>query len=288
MNNLLLQEFKTPFGTPPFDQLKPQDFLPALKNAITTAKEEVESIIKNPSEATFENTIEALESSGELVGRISSIFFNLNSAETNDEIQKIAREISPLLSEYSNDIILNHALFLRIKKVYDQRTHLFLSAEAKTLLDKTYKSFVRNGANLSDENKERLRTIDKTLSQRSLEFGENVLKETNDFVLLVKDKEDLSGLPEDLIEAAALTAKESGKEGWIFTLHYPSYVPFMTYADNRELREKLFKAYGSKAYKGDENDNQQIILEIVRLRQERAALLGYACHADFVLEERMA
>lgn len=289
MNNPLLQTFQTPFGTPPFDQLNNSHFLPAITQAIKTGKEDIGRITANKAAPTFENTIEALERSGELVGTISGIFFNLNSAETNDEIQKIAREISPLLSEYSNDIMLDEELFARIKKVYDQRVKLFLSAEEKTLLDKTYKSFVRNGANLTEEKKQKLREIDKELSQLSLQFGENVLKETNNYTLEVANKEDLSGLPDHVIEAAAMTAKEMGKEGsWIFTLQYPSYIPFMTYADNRALREKLFVAYGSKAFKGDENDNREIILKKVRLRQERAELLGYESHAAFVLEERMA
>lgn len=289
MDNPLLHKFDTPFETPPFERIKSEHFLPAIQKAIRAGKEDVKKITANASAPDFGNTIEALERSGELVGQVSSIFFNLNSAETNDEIQKIAREISPLLSEYSNDIMLDEALFRRIKAVYDQKDTLILSPEGKTLLDKTYKSFVRNGANLSEDNKRKLREIDKELSQLSLEFGENVLKETNSFSMEVTDEKDLSGLPEHVIEAAAMTAREMGKEGsWIFTLHFPSYIPFMTYADNRELREKMFRAYGSKAFKGDEHDNQQIILNKVRLRHDRANLLGYKSHADFVLEERMA
>ncbi|HEY8399914.1 MAG TPA: M3 family metallopeptidase, partial [Cytophagaceae bacterium] len=191
--------------------------------------------------------------------------------------------------EYSNDILLDEALFQRVKSVYEKKDQLILSAEAQTLLDKTYKSFVRNGANLSEEKKNRLREIDKELSQLSLQFGENVLKETNEYQMEVTDEKDLSGLPEQVKEAAAMTAKERGKEGsWIFTLQFPSYIPFMTYADNRALREKMFRAYGSKAFKGDDKDNKEIILKMVRLRKERANLLGYKSHAHFVLEERMA
>lgn len=293
MKNPLLQKFNTPFGTPPFDLIKNEHFLPAIQEAISVGKKDIQQITSNKENPDFENTIEALERSGHLVGQVSSIFFNLNSAETSDEIQAIARDISPLLSEYSNDIMLDEALFKRVKAVNDTLSSngatKVLSPEEKTLLEKTYKSFVRNGANLSAEGKQQLRQIDKELSQLSLKFGENVLKETNNFALEITDEKDLSGLPDDEIEAAALSAKEMGKEGsWIFTLQYPSYIPFMTYADNRELREKMHRAFSSKAFKGDENDNQEIILKKVRLRQERANLLGYKSHADFVLEERMA
>jgi len=287
--NPLLQKFTTPFGTPPFEEIKNEHFLPAIQEAIKWGKEDINRIISNQEEPRFENTIEALERSGEFVNQVSSIFFNLNSAETNDEIQKIAREISPLLSEYSNDITLNEDLFLKIKAVFDKQASLILSAEEKTLLDKTYKSFVRNGANLNKEQKEKLREIDKELSQLSLAFGEHVLQETNSFEMEIEDLNALAGLPEHVVEAAAMTANEKGKAGkYIFTLQFPSYVPFMTYADNRELRKKMFLAYGSKAFKGDENDNKEIVLKIVDLRQQRANLLGYKSHADFVLEERMA
>lgn len=289
MNNPLLKKFTTPFETPPFEEIKTEHFLPAIQEAIREGKEEVGKITAKEEEPTYENTIEALERSGEMVGQVSGIFYNLNSAETNDEIQKLAREISPLLSDYSNDIMLDEKLFQRIKAVHDRKDELILSPEDKTLLEKTYKSFVRNGANLAEEKKQKLREIDKELSQLSLAFGENVLKETNNWTLEVTDEKDLSGLPDHAIEAAAELAREKGKEGsWIFTLHFPSYIPFMTYANNRKLREKMFRAYGSRAFKGDENDNQEIILKKVRLRHERANLLGYLSHADFVLEERMA
>jgi peptidyl-dipeptidase Dcp len=289
MSNPLLQKFTTPFETPPFEEINNEHFLPAIQEGINAGKKDVEKITANDEEPTFENTIEALEKSGELVGRVSGIFFNLNSAETSDEIQKLAREISPLLSDFSNDIMLDQKLFQRIKAVHDKKDELILSPEEKTLLEKTWKSFVRNGANLPEDKKQKLREIDKELSQLSLAFGENVLKETNNFTLEVTDEKDLSGLPDHAIEAAAEVAKEKGKEGsWLFTLHFPSYIPFMTYADNRDLREKMFRAYGSRAFKRDENDNQQIILKKVQLRHERANLLGYLSHADFVLEERMA
>lgn len=287
--NPLLQKFDTPFGTPPFEKIKNEHFLPAIQEMIKAGKEDVAKITANKDAPDFKNTIEALERSGEGVNQVAGIFFNLNSAETNDEIQAIAREISPLLSDYSNDIMLDEVLFSRIKAVHDQKDSLILSVEEKTLLEKTYKSFVRNGANLSEDKKQQLREMDKELSQLSLQFGENVLKETNSFSMEIKDQEDLSGLPEHVIESAASTAKEMGKEGsWVFTLQFPSYIPFMTYSDKRALREKMFRAYGSRAFKGDDHDNQQVILNKVKLRHERANLLGYASHADFVLEERMA
>ncbi len=287
--NPLLQSYNTPFGTIPFDLIKNEHFLPAIKEAIALGKEDIKRITASKELPDFENTIVALERSGELVGSVSSVFFNLNSAETNDEIQKLAREISPLLSEYSNDILLDQELFVKIKAVYDKKDKLTLTPEQNTLLAKTYKSFVRNGANLSEDKKLKLREIDKDLSQLSLLFGEHVLKETNDFFMEVTDEKQLSGLPQFVIEAAAIAAKEKGKEGsWIFTLQFPSYIPFMTYADDRALREKMFYAFGSKAFKGDDNDNKKIVLDIVRLRHERANLLGYKSHADLVLEERMA
>ncbi|MBW3544969.1 MAG: M3 family metallopeptidase [Bacteroidetes bacterium] len=287
--NPLLQHFNTPFETAPFEKISNEHFLSAIQEAIKIGKAEIKKITTNSAPPDFANTLEALEQSGELLGKISSIFFNLNSAETSDEIQKLARDISPLLSEYSNDIMLDEALFARIKAVWQQKAGLALSPEEKTLLEKTYKGFVRNGANLSEDQKKQLREIDMRLSQLSLEFGEHVLKETNDYRLELTDAKDLAGLPDHAIEGAALTAKEMGKEGsWVFTLQFPSYIPFMTYAENRNLREQLFKAYGSRAFKQDENDNQAIVLELAKLRHQRANLLGYPSHADFVLEERMA
>jgi peptidyl-dipeptidase Dcp len=287
--NPLLQPFDTPFQTAPFDQIKNEHFLPALQEAIAQAKNEINGITQSEKEPDFANIIEALERSGGLVNIISSVFFNLNAAETNEEIQRIAREISPLLAAYSNDIILDEALFRRVQAVYVIKDKLQLSKEESMLLDKTYKSFVRNGANLDETGKARLREIDTQLSQSSLIFGEHILHETNGFQLVVSNKDDLTGLPESIVEAAALTAKEKGKEGnWVFTLHLPSYLPFMTYAQNRNLREQLYYAYGSRCFKGNDYDNQHVILDIIRLREERAQLLGYSTHADYILEERMA
>ena len=232
--------------------------------------------------------MEALDFAGEQLDRISSIFFNLNSAETNDVIQKIAQEVSPLLSEFSNDITLNEDLFRRVKAVYDIKDSFDLTVEQQTLLDKKYKSFSRNGANLPKDKKQKLRDIDKHLSKLTLKFGENVLAETNAFEMLISNEEDLSGLPEGAKEAAKQLAESKEKEGWLFTLDHPSYIPFITYADNRELRKKLALAAGSNAFKGDALDNQENILQIVKLRFQRANLLGYKTHAHFVLEERMA
>jgi len=288
MQNILSKPFQTLYGTAPFSKIKNNHFLPAFKLAIQEAKNEIDSIVSNPDEPTFQNTIEALDFSGEQLDRVSNIFFNLNSAETNDEIQKIAQEVSPLLSEFSNDVALNVNLFKRVKSVYEIKESLNLTTEQATLLDKKYKGFSRNGANLPEDKKLKLREIDKKLSQLKLKFGENVLAETNKFEMLVTDEQDLSGLPEGALEAAKQLAESKNKEGWLFTLDYPSYIPFMTYADNRELRKKLAIASGKKAFHKDELDNQENVLNIAKLRFDRAQLLGYKTHAHFVLEERMA
>ncbi|MHA7059645.1 M3 family metallopeptidase [Aquimarina sp. M1] len=284
MKNTLLNTF----DLAPFSKIQSEHFLPAIKNAISIAKGEVETIVENSSVPSFSNTIEKLEYSGELLDRVTSIFFNLNSAETNEEIQKIAQLASPLLSEFSNDISLNTDLFKKIEAVYLKKDELNLTPEQSTLLEKRYKSFSRNGANLPDDKKEQLREIDKELSQLSLTFGENILAETNKFEMLLTDETDLTGLPDGAKEAAKALAASKDKEGWLITLDYPSYIPFMTYADNRELRKKLSLAFGSKGFHNDELDNQDIVLKIAKLRHKRAHILGYTSHADYVLEERMA
>lgn len=282
--NPLLQSY----NTAPFSKIENKHFLPAITKLIEETKAEIDAITSNSDAPTFENTIEALEFSGEKLDRATSIFFNLNSAETNDEIQKLAQEISPMLTEFGNDMLLNEALFERVKAVYNQKDTLDLNEEQQMLLDKKYKGFSRNGANLSEEKKKKLRKIDTELSKLKLTFGENVLAETNKFELHITDEKDLSGLPEGVIEAASQTAEEKGKEGWVFTLDYPSYVPFLTYADNRELRKKMAIAFGAKGFNNDEFDNQKNVLQIAQLRHKRANLLGYKSHAHFVLEERMA
>ncbi len=288
MNNPLLVDFTAPFGTAPFDQIQPSDYLPAIQKAIELGKAEIEKIKSEPT-ITFENTIEALDHSGKLLNRISAIFFNLNSAETSEEIQKLAREISPLLTSHSNDILLDSVLFNRISHIFNLKDELKLSVEQQTLIEKTYKSFARNGAKLGKVDSEKLRAIDQELAQTSLKFGENVLEETNRFIHFESQESALDGLPEGIKEAAAQLAEEKGHPGkWAFSLDYPSYIPAMTYAKNRELRKTLFMASGTKCAKGDELDNQEVIKKILHLRDQRAKLLGYANHAEFVLEERMA
>lgn len=286
--SILTSLFNTKYNTAPFSQIKLEDYQPAFIENIAAAKAEIDAIINNPAAPTFENTIEALDFSGNALDRLSSIFFNLNSAETCDEMQKIAQEVSPLLTEFSNDITLNEKLFQRIKSVYEQKDTLNLSPEQSTLLDKKYKSFSRNGALLSEEDKLKLREIDTELAKLKLTFSENVLAETNNYQLHLTNEADLKGLPEGTIEAASALAKSKDLDGWIFTLDFPSYIPFVTYADNRELRKEIAIAAGKKAFQNNEFDNQEIALKIAKLRFERANLLGYETHSHFVLEERMA
>jgi oligopeptidase A len=276
------------FNTAPFSKISNSHYKPAIEKAIEIAKVEIDKIIKNSEKPSFENTTVALDFSGEKLNRITSIFFNLNSAETNDEIQQIAQEVSPILSAFGNDITLNENLFKRVKSVFDVKASLNLSSEQTMLLDKQYKSFARNGANLNDIDKTQLREIDAQLSKLSLKFGENVLAETNAFEMHLTNEDDVAGLPESVKEAAKEIAKSKDKEGYIFTLDHPSYVPFLTYADNRELRKKLAIAAGKKAFQDNEFNNEKVVLEIVNLRHQRANLLNYKTHAHFVLEERMA
>ncbi len=283
MNPLL-----SPFDTAPFSSIKNEHFMPAFLQAMENARKEIDKLTNSEEEPTFENTIEALEFSGQHLERIASLFFNLNSAETNDTLQKIAQEISPKLSEFNNDITLNEKLFRRVKKVFENKDKYPLTAEQHTLLDKKYKNFSRNGANLNEEQKKRLREIDATLATLKLKFGENLLKETNKYKMHLTKEDDLDGLPQSAKDAAAQLAKSKGKIGWLITLDYPSYIPFMKYAGNRELRKDLSMAFGSKGFHNDDLDNQANVLQIANLRHERANLLGYKSHANFTLEERMA
>ncbi|MFT5984876.1 MAG: Zn-dependent oligopeptidase, partial [Planctomycetota bacterium] len=276
------------FDLAPFSKIKNEHFAPAIKQLIADTKEEVNAIVENTDAPTFINTVEALENTGQQLDRVTSIFFNLNSAETNDEIQKIAQEVSPLLTELGNDLLLNEALFKKVKTVFDASASYELTAEQKMLLDKQYKGFSRNGANLSEDDKNKLRKIDADLAKLKLTFGENVLAETNAFQMHLTQESDLAGLPEGVKEAAAQTAAEKELKGWVFTLDYPSYIPFMKYAENRELRKNLSLAFGARAFQKNEYNNEQNVLQIVTLRHQRAALLGYESHAHFVLEERMA
>lgn len=285
---ILNQRFQTPYGTAPFSKINTSDFPAAFKTAIEKAKANIDTICKNNTPPTFENTIETLEFSGLELERISSLFFNLNAAETSEEIQQIAQKVSPLLSEFSNDVALNQVLFEKIKSVFEQKDDLKLTPEQQQLLEKKYKSFSRNGALLNFEDKENLRAIDKSLSRLKLTFGEHLLAETNRYELHITEESDLDGLPEDEKEAAKLRAEQKQKKGWIISLDYPSYIPFMKYAKNRKLRKKLACAFGKKGFHNDALDNQNIVLEIANLRQQRATLLGYKTHAHYVLEERMA
>jgi len=285
--NPLLCKFSTPHHTAPFSEIKMAHYMPAFLEGIKLAKAEVELIANNTEVASFVNTIEAMEFIGEQLDQVSSVFFNLNHADTSDEMQALAREVSPLLSEFSNDIVMNAPLFARVKAVHENKEALNLNAEQSMLLDKRYKSFVRSGANLEGEKKARIREISKELSQLTLQFGENVLAATNAFELNITDKNELAGLPDGILEAAAAAAKAKDKQGWVFTLQFPSYVPFMQYADSRELREKMFEVYSSRCF-NDKFDNQEIIKKIVALRLEKVKLFDYPNYAQFVLEERMA
>lgn len=288
MTNPLLEKFNTPFDSLPFSKIKNEDYETAFHAALDEARKEIDEICRPDSEPTFKNTVEALEVSGERLGIVSAAFFNLLHAETNEKMQETAQTISPLLSEFSNDIRLNPVLFQRIKSVYENKEKFDLSSEQLRLLEKSYRNFSRNGANLSDEKKEKLRETDKKLSKLKLDFGDNVLAETNAYELHLTDEKDLSGLPGFAIEQAKQEAESREKDGWVFTLQAPSYIPFMTYAENRELRKKLSLAYGKRAFQNNEFNNEEIVKSIAKLRLERAQLLGYKTHADFVLEERMA
>jgi len=288
MNNNLLEKFNTPFESIPFEEIKQEQFKPAIEKAIDDAKKEINEIIENTDPPNFVNTIVALENVGKKLNIVSSTFFNLNSAETNDYLQSLAEEISPLLTEFANDIVLNEKLFEKIKIVYDTTLKSKLSQEEVRLLDKTYKDFSKNGALLSTEDKDTLRKISNELAVLSVKFGQNVLKETNDYFLHITDSNDMEGVPESIKEMARNEAESRGFEGWVFTLHYPSYVPFLTYAKNRELRKEIYTAYMQRACKNNEYNNEEIIHKIVKLRGEKAQLLGFKTYADLILQERMA
>ena len=285
---LFLAPFTTKYTTAPFSKISLSDYQPAFEKTIEIARNEINAIAINTEAPTFENTIEALDFAGAALDRLSSIFFNLNSAETCDEMQKIAQEVSPLLTEFSNDIALNENLFKRIKTVYDQKESLDLTTEQATLLDKKFKGFSRNGALLNEADKVKLREIDTELAKLKLTYGENVLAETNNYQLHITNEADLKGLPDGAKEMASSLAKSKGLDGWIFTLDFPSYLPFVTYVDNRELRKKIAIAAGKKSFQDNEFDNKENVKRIVELRHKRANLLGYESHSHFVLEERMA
>ena len=294
MNNILsaqnpfFEQYQTPHETVPFDRIQTEHYEPAILEGINQQKAEIEAIIQNPEKATFANTVEAFEQSGKLLDKVTTVFSNMLSAETNDELQALAQKVMPLLSEHSNNITLNEKLFDRLKEVYNQKEDLQLTQEQHRLLDDIYDSFVRHGANLEGEAREQYRQLTNELSMLTLSFSENNLKETNHYQMLLTNKADLAGLPEIVMETAAETAKSEEKEGWAFTLHAPSYVPFMTYADNRELRHKLYLAYNTKCTHDNEYNNIDIVRKIANTRMKIAQLLGYDNYADYTLKKRMA
>jgi peptidyl-dipeptidase Dcp len=289
VDNPLLKEFDTPFGVPPFSEIKMEHYLPAYEQAMQRHLEEVEAIVNQAEAPNFENTIAALDAAGADLGRISSVFYNLNNAHTSSEMQEVAKKLSPMMSEHYDKINLNPALFQRVKEVWDNRTEKPLASDQATLLEKTYKGFVRSGANLEGQAKERLMELNKEISALTLQFGQNVLSETNDFQLLIDKEEDLAGLPQGLRDAAAEAAAEKGEAGkWLFTLQNPSVMPFLQYADNRDLRRKMFEAYSMRGNQGNANDNKEIAIKLANLRREKANLLGYPTHSHYVLEESMA
>lgn len=288
-DNPLLTEWNTPYGVPPFNLIKTEHYLPAYNEAMKMHNAEIEAIVNSKEEPDFNNTIAALDYSGELLIRVDNVFENVNEANTNPEMQKIAKEVAPLLSAHYDNIWLNDKLFARVKAVNDIKEALNLTTEQQMLLKKVYDNFVRGGANLPEDQKAEFRKINEQLSLLSINFGENLLAETNDFTLVIEDEKDLSGLPESVKATAAETAKEQGLEGkWVFTLQKPSLIPFITYAENRENREYLFKGYIERGNNNNEHDNKAIVSEIVNLRLRRANMLGYDTHADYVLDNNMA
>ncbi|MBA6263072.1 MAG: M3 family metallopeptidase [Colwellia sp.] len=287
--NLLFSEFTTPHGIPPFDQIQKSDYLPAFEQSIIDNKKEIAVIANATNEATFTNTIEAMEKSGDFLNRVSNVFYGLTGSMSDEEMRSIAKAVSPQLSALNDDINLNAKLFARVKAVYDKKDQLNLKVNELTLLEKTYKGFVRGGANLSDADKVKLRQLNTQLSELSLKFGENLLHETNSFEMVIDNKADLDGLPSDIIAAAAVTATERGYDGkWVFTTHRPSKNPFLTYATNRKLRETLYKGYTMRGNNDDAFDNKKIAAETASLRYKKAQLLGYKTHAHFVLENATA
>ena len=287
--NILLQKWNTPFQTPPFDEIKDEHFMPAFLETMEAEKAEVEDIANNEEEPTFKNTIEELEKSGELLNRVSRVFSCLNGANTNDELQNISKEVAPLRTKHNDDINLNENLFARIKQIYEKKESLGLTAEQNILLENYFLRFVRSGANLNDQDKEKLRNINEELSNLYVKFRQNHLKQTNAIALIVDKDEDLAGLPDGVVQAAAEIARARGMEGkWVFTLQKPSFIPFLMHSEKRNLREVVFKAYINRGNNNDEFDNKKLISRIAALRVKRANLLGYKTHADFVLERNMA
>ena len=287
--NPFLGKYTTPYGIPPFEQIKVEHYKPAFVKGMEEHKKEIDAIVNNKKPATFENTIAALDRCGELLNKVASVFYGQNSACTSDEMQAVSREISPLLSQHSDDITMNAALFKRVKYVYDHQSEEKLDKEQKKLLEETYKSFVRSGANLSADKQEQLRKLNQEISMLQLTFGQNMLAETNAFQLVIDNKDDLAGLPQNLIASAAEVAKERGMDGkWVFTLHNPSVMPFLQYSDRRELRERMYKGYISRGCQGGKNDSREVVKKLVKARLEKARLMGYEDYASMALDNRMA
>jgi peptidyl-dipeptidase Dcp len=287
--NPFSMEFDTPYGVPPFDRIKLEHYMPAFEEAMQKHSAEMEAIAKNAAPATFENTVEAMERSGEMLARVSNVFFAQNSSLTSDEMQEIAKRVAPKLSKHADDILMNKDLFLRVKAVYEKKDDAKLSVEQRKLIDEAYKQFVRNGANLDADKQAKLREINEELSVLNLKFSENILKENNRFEMVIDNAADLAGLPPTVVTAAAEAAKARGHEGkWLFTLHKPSLIPFLQYSQKRDLREKMFAGYVNRGDNNDALDNKDILVKIAKLRVERAHLLGYDTHAHYVLEENMA
>lgn len=286
--NALLEEWNTPYQTPPFSQIKTEHYKPAMKAAIKEAKANINKIVKQKAAPTFDNTILALEQASEKLDRVSSVLFNLNECNTNPEMQKIVMDMAPELSRFSSEVSMNERLFARVKSVYDNRASENLNAEQLQLLEKHYKSFTRNGALLSPEDKKTMAKYSEEESVLTNKFGQNALADNNSYTLHVTDKSDLSGLPENVVAAAKAEAESRKMDGWVFTLAYPSYGPFMTYADNRNLREQIYHAYNSQGNRGNSNDNNEIIRRITLLRHLQSNLMGYKCYADYSLAETMA
>ncbi len=287
--NPFYSEYDTPFGIPPFAKIKIEHYQPAMEKGIAEVLAEIDLVINNPETPTFENTIEAMEKGGDLLDKVTNTFYGLIGSMSTPEMQAISKEMSPKFSAMSDDINLNEQLFKRVKTVWDQKDSLTLNTEQKTLLEKTYKGFVRSGANLNETDKEILRGLNTQLSKLGIQFGENLLNETNGFELVIDNEKDLAGLPESIIAAAVATAEERDHEGkWVFTTHRPSFYPFLTYSTNRKLREQLFYAYTHRGDNDNANDNKAISSEIASLRYQRAQVLGYKTHAHYVLENNMA
>jgi len=287
--NPFFEKYDTPYDVPPFDKIMASHYLPAFREGMKQHNAEVEKITGNTEKPDFQNTIEALEHSGDLLYRTSIVFFNVKEAHTNDSLNAIAEEVAPLLSQHNDAIYLNEKLFERVKSVFEQKETLSLTPEQVRLVDETHKRFVRGGANLPAEKKEELKKINEQLSLLDLQFDKNLLAETNGFKLVLENKEDLAGLPETVVAAAAADAKSAGMEGkWVFTLQKPSWIPFLTYSSKRELREKLYKAMFNRANNNNENDNKAVIRQYLDLRLKKAKLMGYPNWASFVLDDNMA